>query len=363
MPNPLFLRHTAAIAGFYVALYELGPDVGLRLGTWRRDEGSWEDWTHYQGPGRLRPDAYAEVTLSVDDQDGTAGMFLEVDFATMDHARLRAKVARHRRYCQETVWWDRHPCCPALLLVTTSDVRASRFLASAEKDRPRPLLYQDDDPYRYRELVAACAAVASPEASVSAPVWRASVGDAPVTLSKLLAPEVRQYRAVLARVAAARQAQARDSLHHRADNLRSVVDELAPALGDPEAAMAAHFVLGTAAGWQTRQRWADLHPDMVDQTTAWWASSERGVAPPPPAALVAAWKALYRSSWLAQVDALLADSEAVRLGDPRLVHRAAELGAGRLLPRRRADKRPGGRTFGARAGHGRAPGPPGARRG
>ncbi len=110
-PNPLFLRHTAAIAGLFVALVDAGPSVGLTLTEWRRDENAWEDWTHYGQAGRIRPDAYVEVDLEVDGHDGRAGAFIEVDFATMDQARLRAKVARHRRYCQETVFWDRHPCC------------------------------------------------------------------------------------------------------------------------------------------------------------------------------------------------------------------------------------------------------------
>ena len=137
-PNPLFLRHSSAIAGLYVALSEVGNDAGLELSAWRRDEDAWEDWSSYRGPGRIRPDAYVELRLTVDGTDGVAGAFVEVDFATMDQARLRAKVARHRRYCTETIWWDRHPCCPALLLVTTSEPRVNRFLATAEKDRPRP---------------------------------------------------------------------------------------------------------------------------------------------------------------------------------------------------------------------------------
>ncbi len=204
-PNPLFLRHTAAIAGLYVALCDVGPNVGLRLTNWLRDEDAWEDWSSYRGTGRLRPDAYAEVQLSVDGHDGVAGAFVEVDFATMDQARLRAKVGRHHQYCKDTIWWDRHPCCPALLLVTTSEARVNRFLASVEKDRPRPSPYEHENAAHYDELVAACAAVASPGEAVVAPVWRATVGDAPVTLSALLSPEVRQYRRVVARVEAAQR--------------------------------------------------------------------------------------------------------------------------------------------------------------
>ena len=44
-PNPLFLRHTAAIAGLYVALLEVGVDADLELSAWRRDEDAWEDWS------------------------------------------------------------------------------------------------------------------------------------------------------------------------------------------------------------------------------------------------------------------------------------------------------------------------------
>jgi Replication-relaxation len=80
-PDPLFLRHTAAIAGLYVALSDVGPSVGLTFGEWRRDEDAWEDWSGYRGTGRIRPDAYAEVHLDVDGHDGVAGAFVEVDFA------------------------------------------------------------------------------------------------------------------------------------------------------------------------------------------------------------------------------------------------------------------------------------------
>lgn len=52
----------------------------------------------------------------------------------------------------------------------------------------------------------------------------------------------------------------------------------------------------------------------------------------PPAPLVAAWRAHYRQCWLAQVDVLLAQAEAIRLSDPRLRRVAAALAGGRLVP-------------------------------
>ena len=327
-PNPLFLRHTAAIAGLYVALRQVGNDVGLELSAWRRDEDAWEDWSGYHGPGRIRPDAYVELRLTVDDTDGAAGAFVEVDFATMDQARLRAKVARHRRYCDETIWWDRHPCCPALLLVTTSEARANRFLATAEKDRPRPSPYEQEHPAHYHELVAACAAVTSPEAAVVAPVWRSAVGDAPLTLSQLLRPEVRQYRRVVARVQVAWRVEDDQRRRVAAGGLARDATALAAALGDEDAGTAVRYVLD---GVVACERWADEHPDLADATLAWWAQARSGAAPMPPASLVAAWRALYRQCWLAQADVLLTQHEAIRLSDPRLRRAAAALAAGHLV--------------------------------
>ena len=268
-PNPLFLRHTAEIAGLYVALREVGPNVGLSLTHWRRDEAAWEDWSSYRGTGHLRPDAYAEVQLSVDGQPGAAGAFVEVDFATMDQARLRAKVARHRHYCQETIWWDRHPCCPALLLVTTSEARVSRFLAGVEKDRPRPSPYEHENAAHYDELVAACAAVASPEEAVAAPVWRSSVGDTPVTLSALLSPEVRQYRQVVARVEAAQRQHDEHRRRYLVNDLARERQALAEAIGDDAAAAVIRYLFdGPLRAINAREDWGLAHLDLVERTAA-----------------------------------------------------------------------------------------------
>ncbi len=331
-PNPLFLRHTAAIAGLYVALCDAGPSVGLSPGEWRRDERAWEDWSTYRGTGRIRPDAYVELALEVDGQHGVAGAFVEVDFATMDQARLRAKVTRHRGYCKETIWWDRHPCCPALLLVTTSEARVNRFLAGVEKDRPRASLYPSENPAHYDELVAACSAVTSPEDAVCSPVWRQTVGDAPVTLSQLLAPEVRQYRQVVERVEAA---QSRHEEHRRRNlvhNLEHDARAIAEATGDIQAAAAIRYLFdGPLHTINAREHWSVEHRELVEQTAAWWTTAKTGTGAPAPTSMIGAWRALYRECWSAQADLLLSGNEAVRLGDPRLCRPAAELADGALL--------------------------------
>jgi hypothetical protein len=327
-PNPLFLRHTAAIAGLYVAFREVGPDAGLTLASWRRDEESWEDWDHHGRAGRIRPDAYAEVQLEVDGEPGTAGAFIEVDFATMDQARLRAKVARHCRYAAETVWWKRHPCCPALLLVTTSEARVSRFLAGAEKDRPRRDPYEKDHPARYDELVAACAAVTSPEDVIAAPVWRQRVGDAHCTLSALLVPEVRQYRQVIARVKAAWRAEDDALRRSAAWNLSRDADAIASALGDPEAAGAVCYLLAQkSSGYRG---WVDEHPDLADATLDWWREAKDNGALAP-MSLADSWRSVGRACWLGQVERLLAQHEALALGDPLLRRPAEALAAGELV--------------------------------
>ncbi|MDA8070628.1 MAG: replication-relaxation family protein [Actinomycetota bacterium] len=327
-PNPLFLRHTAATAGLYVALLDVGPDAGLMLTSWHRDEESWEDWDHLGHPGRIRPDAFVEVQLEVDGEPASAGAFIEVDFATMDQARLRAKVARHRRYVNETIWWDRHPCCPALLLVTTSEARVSRFLAGVEKNRPQRNPYEKDHPARYDELVAACAAVASPEAAVASPVWRAGVDDAPCTLSALLMAEVRQYRQVVARVKTAWRAEDDALRRSAAWDLARDADDIASALGDAEAAGALRYLLGHKSSGH--HDWVDEHPDLADATLAWWreAKVNDALAPVP---LVDAWRSVGRACWLEQVERLLAQHEALALGDPLLRRSAEALGSGDLV--------------------------------
>ena len=340
-PNPLFLRHTAAIAGLFVALVDVGSSVGLTLTEWRRDEDAWEDWTHYAKAGRIRPDAYAEVQLEVDGQAGRAGAFLEVDFATMDQARLRAKVARHRRYCQETVFWDRHPCCPALLLVTTSEARVNRFLAGAEKDRPRPSALPSENPAHYEGLVAGCAAVVSPEDAVCAPVWRQAVGDAPVTLAALLSSEVRQYRRVVARVEAARRRHEEHRWRYLIHDLVRHHRAIADAMGDDEvASVLSYLVLGPLNYTHNAERWGEEHLDLVEETLTWWATANTHVATPVPGSVLVAWRAIYRRSWLAQAEVLLDANQSVSKRDPRLLRPAAALAAGHLVNER--ELRPAG---------------------
>lgn len=333
-PNPLFLRHTAAIAGLYVALFADGPSIEMRCESWLRDEMAWEEWSPTLGrPKHLRPDAYVEVSLDVDGEVGRAGAFVEVDFATMDQPRLRAKVARHRDYASDRAWWDRHHGCPALLLLTTSEARVTRFLVNVEKDRPRQNRYDGDDhELDWGELVAAAAAVGSPEAALSAPVWRTSPADAPVTLSALLAGEVRKYRRLVANVRARRALHERYQQAERVNVLAEDPDALASALGDQQAGAALRYVFEEHANAYTRRAWAEDHLDLVTATYRWWVDDDgRSGWPPPPTPVVRGWHGLYGELWTNQARTLLANAEAIAADDPRLCRPAACIAAGELV--------------------------------
>lgn len=70
---------------------------------------------------------------------GEVSAFVEVDLSTMTQDRLRAKViTRYRKYAEAGGWKGRHPYCPVLLFVTTSEQRATRFLAGIAPRRPSP---------------------------------------------------------------------------------------------------------------------------------------------------------------------------------------------------------------------------------
>ena len=284
-----------------------------------------------------------EVTLDVDGEPGRAGAFVEIDFATMDQRRLAAKVARHRDYASDRAWWNRHPGCPALLLLTTSDARVTRFLANLERARPRPSYYGDEDPTAWEPVVAACACVSAPEEALSAPVWRTSAADAPSTLSSLLSADVRTYRRLVATVRAQRAA---DEQYRRLQAIHPLAadsERLADAMDDDEAAAAVRFLFDQVLPYNpsVKEEWAAQHLDLVTTTHAWWVDGDgRSGWPPPPAQVVSGWRALYRSMWAEQATRLL-DRAAESANDPRLRRPAADLAAGTLVRAWRLEREPG----------------------
>ncbi|MBS1889330.1 MAG: replication-relaxation family protein [Actinobacteria bacterium] len=136
-PNPLFLAHAAALSDLYVAL-ATGLPAGIELVRFEREGEARES---FAGPARkaraVAPDAYIEIT----DADGhTLSALVELDMGTMSHRRLKAKAAGYAEYARADAWCERHPFCPALLFVTTTEKRARSFLASMLKELGRKTL-------------------------------------------------------------------------------------------------------------------------------------------------------------------------------------------------------------------------------
>jgi hypothetical protein len=133
-PNPLFLAHAAALSDLYVALLA-GLPAGVELARFEREGEAREPFT---GPARkaraVAPDAYVEIA----DIDGnTLSALVELDMGTMSHRRLKTKAAGYAEYARANAWRERHPFCPALLFVTTTEKRARSFLNSLLKELGR----------------------------------------------------------------------------------------------------------------------------------------------------------------------------------------------------------------------------------
>jgi hypothetical protein len=124
-PNPIFLAHAAALTEFYVTLTTQAPAAGVALQSYHR-EGEAREPFEYAGKERaLAPDA----TVMLTDGEGRELLaFVELDLGTMSHARLRQKAELYAAYAASNAWRERHLFLPALLFLTTTDVRAGRFL-------------------------------------------------------------------------------------------------------------------------------------------------------------------------------------------------------------------------------------------
>jgi hypothetical protein len=131
-PNPLFLAHAAGLTEVWVALETALPD-GARLARFEREADAREPFTipATRRERAIAPDALIEIT----DSDGQPLLaLLELDMGTMSHRRLRQKASGYGDYAKVEAWRERHPFCPALLFVTTTERRARSFLAATHKE-------------------------------------------------------------------------------------------------------------------------------------------------------------------------------------------------------------------------------------
>jgi len=128
-PNPAFLAHAAGLSELYVLLAAQAPTYGLRLRGFQREGEAREP---FRADGRARalaPDALIDVE---DEQGRQLLAFVELDLGTMSHARLKTKAAGYAAYAAEAAWAERHPFCPCLLFLTTTDARALNFLKTLQ---------------------------------------------------------------------------------------------------------------------------------------------------------------------------------------------------------------------------------------
>ena len=126
-PNPIFLAHATALTELYVAVVTNARKTGFKGLRYERENEARETFKDGARERALAPDA----TLGLlDEQDRKLWTFIEIDLGTMSHTRLRAKAALYAAYINNEAWCKRHTYLPALLFLTTTDVRARRFLGA-----------------------------------------------------------------------------------------------------------------------------------------------------------------------------------------------------------------------------------------
>ena len=126
-PNPMFLAHAAALTELYVTLETEADQAGLTVQEYRR-EGEARELFDSAGKERaLAPDA---MVIVVDAHGRKFGAFVEIDLGTMSHTRLRAKAELYAAYAASDAWRGPHLFLPALLFLTTTDIRAAKFLSA-----------------------------------------------------------------------------------------------------------------------------------------------------------------------------------------------------------------------------------------
>ena len=170
-PNPQFLHHAERLSELYVLLRVQAPTVGLHLHEFRR-EGEAREVSRAEGRERaLAPDAL--IHLHDDDGRGLLA-FVELDLGTMSHARLKTKAAGYAAYATQAAWTERHPFCPCLLFLTTTETRAISFLKMLTVllgRRGGGSYYGRRRGYLDWFAAAACAHARDPEHALSEACW------------------------------------------------------------------------------------------------------------------------------------------------------------------------------------------------
>lgn len=343
-PNPLFLAHTTAVAGLWLALTR---SPWLQLDSWLREEAAREEWRpRSAGWGRsldsykLTPDATAGLTIQVDGRPGRSAIFWEADLATMTQERLLGKLSRYRRYVEDHQWLGHHPHPPVLLMTTTSNARARRFIAGALRLQNKSKSggwRQPGEPDPDRLVVAACGKLLEPHVAVNAPVWIHDPEAEPVALATLLsiAVRVRRRRAEWEVQEAARL----EALEPRTA-ARVMCERHGPCgfIADEDAARILRVFIDSYRGSEIRDKdhWADEHAALLLVVWRWWEEqrTRQGLnqrPSPAPQSVIDAIKDYEPVLWQEQVRSVLSADQALEVRDPLLPVLASKLVAGELV--------------------------------
>jgi hypothetical protein len=153
-PRPTFLAHAAAISELFVALARTkGPTL--------RDFDR-EPRMKFRDSRRERTLAPDALVVLVNQHDEPSFAFVEMDLGTMSHTRLHAKAEMYVAFAASDAWRDSYEFLPALVLLTTSEPRALRFLHAL-----RVVIEQHKRRYATVRLSAAAGPVVSLRAGCS----------------------------------------------------------------------------------------------------------------------------------------------------------------------------------------------------
>jgi hypothetical protein len=218
-PNPQFLDHAERLSELYVLLTVQAPTVGLRLHNFKRERDAREAFRADGRERALAPDALIQLR---DDQDRELLGFVELDLGTMSHTRLRTKAAGYAAYAANGMWEDRHPFCPCLLFLTTTEMRAIAFvkmLVSLLEKQGRGSYYGNYRRYRNSFAAAACAHARDAELALVEACWDdLALAGGGLTLADCLNKARVGYDQTLAKQQAEREARERQREHLRTNS-------------------------------------------------------------------------------------------------------------------------------------------------
>ena len=124
-PNPVFLAHAAALTELYVAVVTNARAAGFkRLGYQREGEAR----EAFKDGMRERALAPTRRSCSSTSMTASSARLWRSISARCPTRELRGKAELYAAYAASDAWRSRHKFVPALLFLTTTDIRTSKFL-------------------------------------------------------------------------------------------------------------------------------------------------------------------------------------------------------------------------------------------